>query len=163
MPNSYFDMVRPGVMMYGYYPSIETTESLPLKPAMTFKSRVIFLKDILPGTSVSYGRKFIATEKTKIATIPLGYADGYNRLLTNIGYVSIRGNEYPVVGRVCMDQILVNVGIKSTITVGDEVVLFGPDYGDKVSVRYICDKLQTIPYEVTCWVSNRVPRVVFNS
>lgn len=159
MPDAYFDMVRPGIMLYGYYPSTETTESTPLKPAMTFKSKVLFVKKVEAGTSVSYGRKYIAKKKTKIAAIPVGYADGYNRLLTNTGFVSIRGKNYPVAGRVCMDQILVDVGPDSPAEMGDEAVLFGPGYGDKVAVPFLCEKLSTIPYEVCCRVSSRVPRV----
>jgi len=109
--------------------------------------------------SVSYGRKFIAKEKTRIATLPIGYADGYNRLLTNRGEVLIRGKKYPVVGRVCMDLIMVDIGIDSQICEGDEVVLLGRQGNEEVSIYSICEKLHTIPYEVTCWVSGRVPRI----
>ncbi len=159
MPESYFDMVRPGIMMYGYYPSFETTESVRLKPAMAFRSKVLFVKEVEKGTSVSYGRKFVASHKTTIATIPVGYADGYNRLLTNQGEVLIRGKKYPVAGRVCMDQILIDLGPHAPVRVGDEVLLFGQTPEGEVSVYDICRKLDTIPYEVTCWVSGRVPRI----
>ena len=159
MPEAYFDMVRPGIMMYGYYPSFETTESVPLKPAMAFRSKVLFVKEVEKGTSVSYGRKFVASHKTTIATIPVGYADGYNRLLTNQGEVLIRGKKYPVAGRVCMDQILIDLGPHAPVRVGDEVLLFGQTPEGEVSVYDICRKLNTIPYEVTCWVSGRVPRI----
>ncbi len=162
MPESYFDLVRPGVMMYGYYPSKETSESVPLRPAMTFKTRVLFLKSIERGTSVSYGRQFIAEKKTRIATLPVGYADGYNRLLSNRGEVLIRGKRYPIVGRVCMDLIMANVGEDEDIAAGDEAVLFGRQGDEEVTVQSICDLLGTIPYEVTCWVSRRVPRVYRN-
>lgn len=162
MPATYFDMVRPGIMLYGYYPSRETSESLPLRPAMTLKSKIIHLKSVPKGTPVSYGRKYIAPRDTKIATIPLGYADGYNRQLTNRGWVSVRNRPYPVVGRVCMDQILVDVGPGGEVSVGDEVILFGPGLDPRVSVDYITDQLDTIPYEVCCWVSYRVPRVFVN-
>ncbi len=162
MANSYLDIVRPGIILYGYYPSTQTTESLSLSPAMILKSRIISVKEIPPGCSVSYGRKFIAKKNTRIVTIPLGYGDGYNRLLTNQGFVSIRGRVFPVVGRVCMDQIMVNIGLDTDIKIGDEVVLFGPDFGKKVTVGYICKKLRTIPYEICCSVSYRVPRVFIN-
>lgn len=159
LPESYFDLVRPGVMMYGYYPSKETSESVPLKPAMTFKTRVLHIKKISRGESVSYGRKFIASQDTTIATLPVGYADGYNRLLSNQGEVIIRGRRYPVVGRVCMDLIMVDVGLKTAVRVGDEAILFGRQGREQITVQSICDKLSTIPYEVTCWVSKRVPRL----
>jgi len=159
LPEATFDAVRPGVMLYGYYPSPETTESVPLKPAMTFRTRVLYVKQVEPGTSVSYGRKYVAKRRTRIATLPVGYADGYNRLLSNQGEVLIRGRIYPVVGRVCMDQILVDLGPDSPVEPGDDVVLFGRCGDREVSVYSICEKLHTIPYEVTCWVSKRVPRV----
>ncbi|MBN2355716.1 alanine racemase [candidate division KSB1 bacterium] len=159
MPESYFDLVRPGVMMYGYYPSKETTESIALQPAMTFKTRVLHVKTIGRGESVSYGRKFIARVDTRIVTLPVGYADGYNRLLSERGQVLIRGRRYPVVGRVCMDLIMADVGEDHTIRIGEEAVLFGRQGQEQISVQSICDKLDTIPYEVTCWISKRVPRI----
>ncbi|MDZ7337187.1 MAG: alanine racemase [candidate division KSB1 bacterium] len=159
LPASYFDMVRPGVMMYGYYPSPEVSRSVPLRPAMTLKTRVLFVKKIERGTSISYGRQFIATESTTIATLPVGYADGYNRLLSNQAEVLIRGKRYPVVGRVCMDQIMVDLGPHSEVQPGEEVVLLGRQDEEEISMYSICEMLRTIPYEVTCWVSARVPRV----
>ncbi len=159
LPASYFDLVRPGVMMYGYYPSPEVSRSVPLRPAMTLKTRVLFVKRVERGTSISYGRQFIASEPTTIATLPVGYADGYNRLLSNQAEVLIRGRRYPVVGRVCMDQILVNLGPESDVQPGEEVVLLGRQGEEEISIYAICEKLRTIPYEVTCWVSSRVPRV----
>ncbi len=162
MPESYFDMVRPGVMLYGYYPSKETSESIPLQPAMTFKTRVLYAKTIERGQSVSYGRQFIAAAPTQIVTLPVGYADGYNRLLSNRGQVLINGEKHPVVGRVCMDMIMADVGAEGKAKVGDEVVLFGRQGNEEIAVQSICDTLGTIPYEVTCWVSKRVPRVYKN-
>jgi alanine racemase len=159
MPDAYFDMVRPGVMMYGYYPSPETTESVALKQAMCFKSKVSFVKDVPGGTAVSYGRKYVTGESTRIATIPVGYADGYNRLLSNRGKVIINGHLFPVAGRVCMDQILIDVGTRYTVEVGDDVILFGGDGEKEFSVYDICELVNTIPYEVCCWISKRVPRV----
>ena len=163
MPDAYFDMVRPGIMMYGYYPSFETTESVSLRPAMSFLSKVLHVKEVEKGTTVSYGRQYTAPQKTTIATIPVGYADGYNRLLTNKGDVLINGRKYHIAGRVCMDQILVDVGPGGRVKVGDEVVLFGRTEKGEVPVYDICRKLNTIPYEVTCWVSKRVPRIYMNA
>lgn len=159
LPESYFDMVRLGVSMYGYYPSRETTESVTLQPSMTFKSQVIAVKEVERGEKVSYNSTFETKRRTKIATIPVGYADGYNRLLSNQGEVLIRGNRYPVVGQVCMDLIMIDIGLKNDIQTGDEVVLFGRQGDTEISIYEICKKLNTIPYEFTCMISNRVPRV----
>jgi len=158
LPETYLDMVRPGVMMYGHYPSGDTTESIAIKPAMTFKSKVSYIKDVNEYTSVSYGRKFVTSRSTRLATLPVGYADGYNRLLTNRGIVLIRGKKFPVVGRVCMDLIVVDLGENQTIQEGDEVILFGRVEDNAFTVQEICNQLNTIPYEVTCWISKRVPR-----
>ena len=162
MPDSYFDMVRPGISLYGYYPGLETTESFSLRPAMTLKTRVFFIKKVEAGTSVSYGRRFFAKETTRVATLPIGYADGYNRLLTNQGFAQIRNRVYPVIGTVTMDQIMIDLGQDSEIKIGDEAVLFGPEHGEQVSVDYICQKINTIPYEVVCSITERVPRVYVN-
>jgi len=159
LPESYFDMVRPGIILYGYYPSSQTTESIPLRPAMTFKTQVLQVKTIERGDSVSYERTFIAQHRTRIATLPVGYADGYNRLLSNRGQVLIRGHRYPVVGRVCMDFILVNLGLDDQVQAGDEAILFGRQGDEWITVASWCETLQTIPYEVTCWIAQRVPRL----
>ncbi len=158
LPEAYLDMVRPGIMIYGYYPSQGAFKNLPLKPALTLKSRVIFVKKVAAGTSISYGRDYVTPRETSIATLPIGYADGYNRLLSNWGEVLIRGRRYPVVGRVCMDQIMVDVG-EDEVQVGDEVVLIGRQGKEEISMYEVCQKLNTIPYEVCCWISERVPRV----
>lgn len=159
MPYSYFNIVRPGIMMYGYYPSDETTESIPVKPAMTFKSKISYIKEVQRGTPVSYGRTYVTKNATRIATLPVGYADGYNRLLSNKAKVIIRGTLFPVVGRVCMDQILIDLGDNRDIQEGDEVILFGSQGDAEFSVKEICEILNTIPYEVCCWISKRVPRL----
>lgn len=163
MPGSWFDLVRPGIMMYGHYPSAETTGSVEIHPAMSFKTAVIQVKQIERGQSVSYGRTFIADRLMTIATLPVGYADGYNRLLSNRGEVLIRGRRFPVAGRVCMDLIMAAAGAGDEIRTGDEVVLFGRQGDEEISVASICELLGTIPYEVTCWVSKRVPRVYMHS
>lgn len=163
MPGSWFDLVRPGIMMYGHYPSAETTGSVEIHPAMSFKTAVIQVKQIERGQSVSYGRTLIADRPMTIATLPVGYADGYNRLLSNRGEVLIRGRRFPVAGRVCMDLIMAAAGAGDEIRAGDEVVLFGRQGDEEISVASICELLGTIPYEVTCWVSKRVPRVYMHS
>lgn len=162
MPDTYLDLVRPGVMMYGYYPSSETTESITIRPAMTLKSQVIYVKQVPENFSVSYGRKYVTTKPTRIATIPAGYADGYNRLLTNKAKITIRGKKFPLVGRVCMDLIMADIGMEDNIEIGDEVILFGKQEQNAFTVTEICQLLDTIPYEVTCWISKRVPRIYIN-
>jgi alanine racemase len=157
LPDSFFTMVRPGIMLYGYYPSDETTESVRLKPALTLRSTVSMVKEIERGESVSYGRRYIARRRTRIATVPLGYADGYSRQLTGKASVLIRGAAHPVAGTICMDQFMVDVG-QSPVRSGDDVVLIGAQRGREISAWDIARKLNTIPYEVCCAISARVPR-----
>ncbi|HUL42888.1 MAG TPA: alanine racemase [Bacteroidota bacterium] len=159
LPESYCTMVRPGIMLYGYYPSKETSESILLKHVLSLKSRVVFLKEVDAGTSISYGRLYTTKTRTKIATVPVGYGDGYNRKLTNRGEVLIRGRRYPVVGAVCMDQIMIDVGLEADIHVGDDVVLLGSDHGESISAWDIADKVGTIPYEIFTGITARVPRI----
>jgi len=159
LPEAYFDMVRPGIMLYGNPPGPGFNLTWDLKEAMRFVSRVAAVKTLPANHPVSYNRRFYTKEQTQIAVIPAGYADGYNRMLTNSGEVLIRGKRYPVVGTVCMDQFLVNIGPESPVKTGDEVVLFGQQEQSRISITEISRKLQTIPYEVTCRVSARVPRI----
>ena len=162
LPKSYLNLVRPGIMLYGYYPSRKTSESISIKPAMTLKSKVILLKKIKKSESVGYGREFIAKHDTYIATIRIGYADGYNRLLSNRGKVKIREEIYPVVGRVCMDHVLIDLGSDTKIQVGDDVFLLAPNEGDPIHMNHLCEILQTIPYEICCRISERVPQLYIN-
>ena len=124
-PETYFDMVRPGIMIYGLYPSSEVSRSILLKTAMTFKTRVSMVKVVPPGTPISYGRTFVAPHRMTVATLPVGYADGLNRLLSNRGEVLIQEKRMPIIGRVCMDMTMVDVTTLDNIQVGDEAVLFG--------------------------------------
>ncbi len=173
LKNSYFDMVRPGIMMYGYYPSHETRTTLPLKPAMSIRSKIGFLKSVKKGTSISYGRKYIAPRETFIASVTAGYADGISRRLTNEregrhgiqrhkASALINGKRFPIVGTICMDQLMIDLGPKSSHKVGDDVVLIGKDKGKEISAWEISDNLGTIPYEICCAISERVPRVYLN-
>jgi alanine racemase len=157
-PEAWYDMVRPGIMAYGYYPSDEQERALDIRPVMELESRLVFIKEVEAGTPVSYGATWHATHRTYVGTVPVGYGDGYNRLLSNRGRVLIRGMSYPIVGRVCMDQIMVDLGPVCTVERYDPVTLFGPDPAgpDAEELATICG---TIPYEVTCAVSKRVPRV----
>lgn len=156
---AWFDMVRPGIMIYGFYPDPGTPQTIPLKPGLSFLTRVSFIKKVSAGTSIGYGRTWIAPEETHIATIPAGYADGFNRLFSNRGRVLIGGKSYPIVGRVCMDQSMVNLGPQTDVQIGDEVVLIGKSGDLEITAYEWAEKLGTITYEVTCQINARVARV----
>lgn len=157
-PSSWFDLVRPGIMVYGSYPDPDVPRTVPLAPALSWRSRVSFLKEVPAGETVGYGRTWSAPVPTRIATVPVGYADGYNRRLSNRGEVLIRGRRHPVVGRVCMDQLMVDVGAGSDIAVGDAVTLLGRDGSEQITAADMAAWLGTIPYEVTCAITARVTR-----
>lgn len=162
--NFAFNMVRAGIILYGLYPSeFLSKNSLDLKSAMQLHSHVAFVKGIKKGESVSYGRTFIAENDMKIATIPVGYADGYPRMLSGKGRVIIKGKYAPIVGRVCMDQFMVDVSHIENIKIGDSVILMGSDSGLCVTADEIASLSQTINYEIVCGVSKRVPRMPLGS
>ena len=162
MPESYFSLVRAGIMMYGIFPSQETSESIPLQAVLSLKSKIGFIKEVPAETSIGYNRKYFTSKKTQIATVPVGYADGYSRRLTNRTEVLIGGKRHPVVGSICMDHIMVDVGLDLPVHVGDDVVLMGRDGQETISVWKIADALGTNPYEVFTSITARVPRVVVN-
>lgn len=149
-------MIRIGIGLYGYSAREGLAESAGLQPVMRLVSRVTHTKWVEEGTSVSYDREWWANRRTRIATVGAGYADGYPRLLTNVGQVAIRGKRYPVAGTVCMDMLMVDVGSDANIDIGDEAVLFGHGAPDASEVA---GKANTIPYEVLTGVASRVPRV----
>lgn len=155
LPDSYLDMVRPGIMIYGLYPSESVTRSIDLKPAMSLRTRVSFLKELAPGFSVSYGGTFVAPQQIRVATLPVGYADGYSRLLSNRAEVIIRGKRLPQIGTICMDMLMVDVSALQDIQVGDEAILFG----EGLPVEELAQIMGTINYEVICGISKRVPRL----
>jgi alanine racemase len=161
-PESYFDMVRPGIMMYGYAPSPSSQRRLQLQPALSLHSRISFLKTVEKGSSISYGRRYITPRKTKIASIPIGYADGLNRDLTNKISVLIREKKYPVVGTICMDQVMVDLGLRSDVDGEERVTFLGPDGKRSISAWDYSKILGTIPYEICCAISARVPRNYHN-
>jgi alanine racemase len=158
LPESHFDMVRPGILLYGVYPSDEVPQAVPVRPALTWKSRVVYFKVVKPGHPVSYGSTWESPEMTRVVTVPVGYGDGYFRALSNQSEVIIRGRRYPVVGRVCMDQLMVNIGWESAYN-NDEVILLGED---ETGTSITCDELArwagTIPYEILTNINTRVPR-----
>lgn len=155
----WLDLVRPGVMVYGTYPDPGTPRTIPLKPGLSLITRVAFLKKVTAGTSIGYGRTWFAPQDTWIATIPIGYADGFNRLFSNRGRVLINERSYPVVGRICMDQSMVDLGDETDVHVGDEVVLIGKSGAEEITCAEWAQILQTITYEVTCQINARVERV----
>jgi alanine racemase len=156
---SWLSMVRPGIMIYGYYPDASTPKSIPLFPGISFLTRVSFLKRVKKGTSIGYGRTWEAPEDTWIGTIPVGYADGFNRLFSNCGRVLVNGKAYSIAGRVCMDQSMVNLGPETEVRVGDEVVLIGRSGDQEITTYEWAKTLKTITYEVTCQLNARVERV----
>jgi alanine racemase len=155
---SYFNMVRPGISLYGLYPSPHVSRSIKLKQVMTLQSKVALVKPMKKGSPISYGRRFHAGRDTAIAVIPLGYADGYSRKLTNCGEVLIHGKRFPVRGTVCMDMIMVDI-YKESVKPGDRVVLYGTMGKETISISEVAARVNTIPYEVCCRVSSRVPRI----
>lgn len=158
MPAAHLNMVRAGIILYGLYPSDEVDHSIiKLIPAMSLKSRVSFVKNIPAGQSVSYGRTYISTQETRVATVPIGYADGYNRLLSNRGWAVIRGQKVPLIGRVCMDQCMFDVSDVAEVKPGDEVILFGKPE-DGVTADDLAAIIDTINYEIVCSPSMRVVR-----
>lgn len=157
--NMMFNMVRPGIILYGAYPSDEVKkENLSLSPAMSIKTHVSYVKDVNEGDSISYGRKYTAPSKRRIATIPVGYADGFIRAYSNGGKVLVRGEYAPIVGRICMDQFMVDVTDTDGVEVNDEVVLMGKQGDKEITADFIASVLDTINYEVFCTLSKRVPR-----
>ena len=157
--NMMFNMVRPGIILYGAYPSDEVKkENLSLSPAMSIKTHVSYVKDVNEGDSISYGRKYTAPSKRRIATIPVGYADGFIRAYSKGGRVLIHGMYAPIVGRICMDQFMVDVTDIDGVKVNDEVVLMGRQGENEISADDIAAVLHTINYEVFCTLSKRVPR-----
>ncbi|MEL4358790.1 MULTISPECIES: alanine racemase [unclassified Luteococcus] len=152
--------VRAGIMAYGYYPDASTPRTVALEPAMSMVSRVTFVKQISAGESVGYGRTWVAPRDTWIATVCVGYADGWSRRNTNTGRMLVGGRSYPVVGRVCMDQTMVDLGPEDPqVGVGDEVVLLGRQGDQVITADDLAAIMQTISYEVTCLITARVPRV----
>jgi len=149
LPHMWLDLIRPGISVYGLYPSKEVEKTIKLIPAHSFKTRIIFLKELPAGEYIGYGRTYITRQKrTVVASLPVGYADGYNRLLSNQGEVLVRGRRFPVIGRVCMDQTMIDVTNLPQVEIGDEVVLWGRQEQEEITIEEIADKIKTINYEV---------------
>ena len=160
-PHMWLDLLRPGISIYGLYPSREVQKTVKLIPAHTFKTRIIFLKELPAGECISYGRTYNTQQKrTVVASLPVGYADGYNRLLSNQGEVLVRGKRVPIIGRVCMDQTMIDATNLPQVEIGDEVVLWGRQGQEEITVEEIADKIKTINYEVVHMPDKkRVPKL----
>jgi len=159
----YCNLVRPGITLYGAIPSPDFLGKFNLRPVMSFKSRIAMLKWVEAGIPVSYGRRFVADKRTMIASVPVGYADGYPRSLTNKGEALIRGARARVVGTVCMDWVMLDVTDIKDVQVGDQVVLMGSDdRGNCIRAEELAEASGTIPYEIFCGISKRVPRIYLN-
>jgi len=163
LKKAHLNLVRPGLIIYGMYPKKSFSRRLNLKPALSLKSRVVFLKKTPAGRSISYGRTYITQKPTVIATLPIGYADGYGRILSNKAKVLVKGQRAPVVGKVTMDQTMIDIGHIEGVTLGDEVVLIGKQGDNEIRCEELARVAGTIPYEIVCSITNRVPRIYKNS
>ena len=159
LPEMHLDMVRPGAILYGFHPGPGVKKVLPLRPALSLKTKIVFLKEVKAGTPLSYGLTHTVAAGTKIATLPIGYADGYRRHFSNRSQVLVRGRRAPVVGRVCMDQCLIDVGQIPAVAVGDEVVLIGRQGDEEITAIELADLMGTIAIDLTCGLGKRVPRL----
>ncbi|MDP2277135.1 MAG: alanine racemase, partial [Nitrospirota bacterium] len=169
LPESYFDAVRPGLMLYGYSPIQSSVKNSELKtlnseliPAMTIKTKILSIRRFKKGTPVSYGRTFITARESLIAVLPVGYADGYPRVLSNNADVIIRGKRAPVAGRICMDTTMVDVTEIRDVSEGDEVILLGRQKNTAVTAFELAERAGTIPYEILTSLGNRSKRVYIN-
>lgn len=160
VPDSYFDAVRPGIILYGCYPSYEVDrDQLDIKPVMSIKANIVYLKKIPAGYSISYGRKFTTKRESMIATLTLGYADGYPRYLSGKGRVIINGVYAPIVGNICMDQCMVDVTDVPGVCLGSEVIVMGSQGDLSITADEIAEKTRTINYEIVCGFGQRLPKV----
>jgi alanine racemase len=160
MPESHLDMVRPGIATYGYYPSDEVNKKVvALKPVMRLKSKVIHLKAVPAGFNISYGITYQTRTPTTIATVPIGYADGLNRLLSSRGHMLLHGQRVPIVGRICMDLTMLDVGAVEDVALEDEVMILGYQGHESLSADELASSVNTINYEILTSIANRVPRI----
>jgi len=159
LPESHFNAIRPGISMYGLLPSNEWPSPFPLHPALSFKSRVARVRTLPAGAGISYGRTYVTSKPTTVALVPAGYGDGYHRLLSNQGSVLIGGQRAPILGRVCMDQFVVDISQVQGVKMDDEVVLIGRQGSSEIHAEEVASFAETINYEVTTSLLQRVPRV----
>ena len=162
LPEGHLDMVRPGIMLYGFQPSAEMHNKADLKPALVWKARVGRVQKLPAGRLIGYNGTFELKEDTLVATVPVGYADGYNRLLSNYGYVLCQGKKLPIIGKVCMDQFMVDASQVPQLQAGDEVTLLGVDGDVSITVTEMASMLKTIEHEIVCGIAPRVPKFYRN-
>ncbi len=161
-PNSHYNLVRPGISLYGYMPTAEMAKKMNLKPAMRWQSKVMLIKKISKGSTVGYGMTYIAPRDTYIAIIPVGYGDGLQRSLSNNFQCLIKGKRYNNVGSICMDEFMVDLGEETDVKLSDEIVLLGKQGSEEILPYEYSDKINSIPYEITCDVSGRVKKILIN-
>lgn len=155
-PEAKYNLIRPGMLIYGYESSKGALEKIDLKPVSKLKSKIIMLKEVKEGVSIGYGRTYITKRKTKVATVPIGYADGFKRCLSNDWYVYINGKKCPIIGTICMDSFMVDVTEVENVNTGDDVIIWD---NDNIKIEEIAEKCKTINYEIMSTISNRVPRI----
>ena len=156
IPEAHFNLVRPGIILYGYPGADDTFEKINLKPVAKLKATVTFLKTVDKGTSIGYGRSFITQKQTKVATVPIGYADGFRRDFSNGWKVLINGKKVPIIGKICMDSFMADVTELEDIKIGDEVIIWD---NENITLEELAEKCNTINYEILCTISERVPRL----
>jgi len=161
-PQTYLDMVRPGILLYGVLPDPASQATVAVKPALSLVSQVVYFKVVKAGNPVSYGATWVPEQDTRVVTVPIGYGDGYPRTLSSRGQVLIRGQRYPVVGRICMDQFMVDIGYDSAWN-EDEVVLIGQQGGANITAEALAQTAGTIPYEILTGLNERIPREYLRS
>lgn len=162
-PDAYYDMVRAGIMSYGMLPDVRTRRTIAIKPVMTLLTRIINVREVPAGRYLSYGRTYQTKRRTRVGILPLGYGDGYPRHFSNCGYVIVKGKKAPVIGRVCMDQVLIDITRIPEAQVGDEVLVYGQKGKDYIPIEEMAHRIGTISYELTCRLTARVPRIYVNS
>jgi len=156
--NSHFNMVRPGLVIYGLYPKTKKELKVKLNPVLSLKTKVVFVKKVPAGSGISYGHDYVTKKATSIVTLPIGYGDGYPRNLSNKAPVLIKGKRFKICGRICMDQIMVDVG-NTRVKIGDEAVLIGVQGKNIITTEELAELSNTIPYEIVCGLGSRIPRV----
>jgi alanine racemase len=161
-PISHYNLVRPGISLYGHMPTFEMAEKMQLKPALKWKSKVMLIKEVKKGGTVGYGMTYIAQKDTKVAVVPVGYADGLPRSLSNNFQCLINGKRYNNVGSVCMDEFMVDVGNDYSVNLCDEVVILGKQKNNEILPYELANKINSIPYELTSCISGRVKKIIIN-
>ncbi len=158
LPGSHFDMVRAGILLYGVYPSDEVAKTVAVRPVVSWKSRVVYFKVVQPDHPVSYGSTWQSDHMVRVVTVPVGYGDGYFRRMSGQAQVIIRGKRYPVIGRICMDQLMVNIEWDSAYN-NDQVTLLGESEGQTIRCEELAEWAGTIPYEILTNINTRVSRI----